>query len=574
MLHVLTDREWSRGRDMLSVATAALDGGATIIQLRDKTASTRVLIEEGLALRALTRERGALLIVNDRVDVALAVEADGVHVGQDDMPAALARRLLGPHRILGVSAATMEEAEVAVAGGADYLGVGPIFPTRGKADAGPATGVQLLTELARRYATPLVAIGGITAENAPAVVRAGAAGVAVITAVVNAEDITAASRQLRMAVESVPRFARPSINRGSTMTTPPSINRGSTLTKIAELGEFGLIARLTAGLPPSPDVIAGVGDDAAILDIGSNDVLVATCDVQVEDTHFRLRGITPHDIGRRALAVNLSDIAAMGARPRFALISLLVPPTLDVAVLDGIYAGLREEAARFDVALVGGNIARNAERLIIDITLLGTGTRNRLLRRNSAKPGDMVMVTGSLGSAAAGLLVLEDGQLAAKVAPENLVGVLAAQRTPTPRVAAGQWLAQHAVTTGIDVSDGLAADISHICEASRVGVQIEAESLPIQPETATVAALAGQDPQNLALFGGEDYELLFTVPTDRAHALARELFDATGVKATAIGTICMGSAITLFREGKPSPLPSTGWDHLRLSEKISSSEQT
>ena len=553
MLHVLTDREWSRGRDMLSVATAALDGGATIIQLRDKTASTRVLIEEGLALRALTRERGALLIVNDRVDVALAVEADGVHVGQDDMPAALARRLLGPHRILGVSAATMEEAEVAVAGGADYLGVGPIFPTRGKADAGPTTGVQLLTELARRYATPLVAIGGITAENAPAVVRAGAAGVAVITAVVNAEDITAASRQLRMAVESVPRFAR------------PSINRGSTLTKIAELGEFGLIARLTASLPPSPDVIAGVGDDAAILDIGSNDVLVATCDVQVEDTHFRLRGITPHDIGRRALAVNLSDIAAMGARPRFALISLLVPPTLDVAVLDGIYAGLREEAAQFDVALVGGNIARNAERLIIDITLLGTGTRNRLLRRNSAKPGDMVMVTGSLGSAAAGLLVLEDEQLAAKVAPENLVGVLAAQRTPTPRVAAGQWLAQHAVTTGIDVSDGLAADISHICEASGVGVQIEAASLPIQPETATVAALAGQDPQNLALFGGEDYELLFTVPTDRAHALARELFDATGVKATAIGTICMGSAITLFREGKPSPLPSTGWDHLRPS---------
>ena len=553
LLHVLTDREWSRGRDMLSVATAALDGGATIIQLRDKTASTRVLIEEGLALRALTRERGALLIVNDRVDVALAVEADGVHVGQDDMPAALARRLLGPHRILGVSAATMEEAEVAVAGGADYLGVGPVFPSRGKADAGPATGVQLLTELARRYATPLVAIGGITAENTPAVVRAGAAGVAVITAVVNAEDITAASRQLRMAVESVPRFAR------------PSINRGSTLTKIAELGEFGLIARLTAGLPPSPDVIAGVGDDAAILDIGSNDVLVATCDVQVEDTHFRLRGITPHDIGRRALAVNLSDIAAMGARPRFALISLLVPPTLDVAVLDGIYAGLREEAAQFDVALVGGNIARNAERLIIDITLLGTGTRNRLLRRNSAKPGDMVMVTGSLGSAAAGLLVLEDEQLAAKVAPENLVGVLAAQRTPAPRVAAGQWLAQHAVTTGIDVSDGLAADISHICEASGVGVQIEAESLPIQPETATVAALAGQDPQNLALFGGEDYELLFTVPTDRAHALARELFDATGVKATAIGTICMGSAITLFREGKPSPLPSTGWDHLRLS---------
>src|SRR5213080_1637361 len=182
-LHVLTAREWSRGRDMLTVAAAALDGGATVIQLRDKIASTRVLIEEGLALRALTRERGALLIVNDRLDVALAVEADGAHVGQEDMPVALARRLLGPERILGVSAATRQEAEEAVAGGADYLGVGPIYPSRGKADAGPATGVQLLTELAARYAIPLVAIGGISATNAPEVIRAGAVGVAVITAV-------------------------------------------------------------------------------------------------------------------------------------------------------------------------------------------------------------------------------------------------------------------------------------------------------------------------------------------------------------------------------------------------------
>lgn len=204
-LHVLTDREWSRGRDMLTVTTAALDGGATVIQLRDKFASTRLLIEEGLALRALTRERGALLIVNDRVDVALAVEADGAHVGQEDMPAGLARRLLGAKRILGVSASNIEEADEAVAGGADYLGVGPIFPSPGKADAGPPTGVHLLSELAERYTIPLVAIGGITAENAPEVVRAGAAGVAVITAVVYSEDITSASRQLRQAVErSVP----------------------------------------------------------------------------------------------------------------------------------------------------------------------------------------------------------------------------------------------------------------------------------------------------------------------------------------------------------------------------------
>jgi thiamine-monophosphate kinase len=129
------------------------------------------------------------------------------------------------------------------------------------------------------------------------------------------------------------------------------------VTTIAELGEFGLIDCLTAGLPRFPDVIAGVGDDAAILDIRIYDQLVATCDAQVEDTHFHLRSMPPYDIGRRALAVNLSDIAAMGANPRFALISVLVPPTLDVAIIDGIYRGLQDEATQFGVAIVGGNIA-------------------------------------------------------------------------------------------------------------------------------------------------------------------------------------------------------------------------
>ena len=135
------------------------------------------------------------------------------------------------------------------------------------------------------------------------------------------------------------------------------------MTTIAELGEFGLIARLTADLPQLAGVTTGVGDDAAVLDIGGDSVLVATCDAQVEDTHFRLRNTSPYDLGRRVLAVNLSDIAAMGANPRFALISLLLPPSLDVAILDGIYAGLRDEAAQFDTAIVGGNVARNAERL-------------------------------------------------------------------------------------------------------------------------------------------------------------------------------------------------------------------
>ena len=197
LLHILVDPEWSCGRDIITVARAAIDGGATIIQLRDKKASTRILVEQGLALRSLTCEHNVLFIVNDRVDVALAVDADGVHLGQDDdMPLQIARRLMGPERILGISAGNQKEAMAAVAADPDYLSVGPIFSTYAKPDAGAAIGTCLIAELVRRYSTPIIGIGEITAQNVGGFLQAGAIGAAVITTVVSADDIAAATRQL------------------------------------------------------------------------------------------------------------------------------------------------------------------------------------------------------------------------------------------------------------------------------------------------------------------------------------------------------------------------------------------
>lgn len=205
-LHVLTAREFSRGRDTLSVVQTALEGGATAIQLRDKTASTRQLVEEGLALRQLTRQYGALLMINDRLDVALAVDADGVHLGQDDdMPIQIARELLGPRRILGVSAGNVSEAEIAIAARADYISVGAIYATRAKADAGAPIGTPFLSELARQTAIPLLAIGGITAQNVAPIIQAGAVGVAVITAVVAADNVADATRELLRTIRAVKR---------------------------------------------------------------------------------------------------------------------------------------------------------------------------------------------------------------------------------------------------------------------------------------------------------------------------------------------------------------------------------
>jgi thiamine-phosphate pyrophosphorylase len=197
-LYVITDERVSRNRSHLEVAEAAIRGGADVIQLRDKTASSGALYRIAVALRKLTRDAKVPFIVNDRLDIALAADADGVHVGQDDLPAAVARRLLGPGKILGVSTETPEEALLAEKDGADYLGVGPVFEARGtKADAGAPKGPGMITPIRRCCPLPIVAIGGIKADNAGMVREAGADAAAVISAIVGADDIAEAARQMK-----------------------------------------------------------------------------------------------------------------------------------------------------------------------------------------------------------------------------------------------------------------------------------------------------------------------------------------------------------------------------------------
>ncbi len=198
-LYVITDERVGRGRSHLQIAEGAIRGGADAIQLRDKEASGGRLFGVALGLRRLTREAKIPFIVNDRLDVAMAVDADGVHVGQDDLPASVARRILGPGKILGVSAETVEEALAAQKDGADYLGVGPVFEARGtKADAGAPLGLELIARIRKWCSLPIVAIGGINVENARSVREAGADAVAVVSAIASADDIAQAAMLLKL----------------------------------------------------------------------------------------------------------------------------------------------------------------------------------------------------------------------------------------------------------------------------------------------------------------------------------------------------------------------------------------
>ena len=325
------------------------------------------------------------------------------------------------------------------------------------------------------------------------------------------------------------------------------------------LGEFALIERLRSIVPGAgAGVIVGIGDDTAVLTAGAP--VLATCDVQVEGVHFTRDVCTPADVGWRALAVNLSDIAAMGGVPRYALVSLLIPEALGSAALEDLYEGMAELARLHAVAVVGGNVSATPGPLAVDVTVLGEAERAVL--RRGAQPGNGVWITGETGKAAAGRFLLEHRNATAP-ARETLE---AAYRRPVPRVAAGRALGSLArsglVTAMIDTSDGTASDVLHLAEASRVGVRLTAAALPVPRGLPEAARAAGVPIDAWTLGGGEDYELLFTA-ADGFEARADEVAAAAGVGISRIGDVLPEDegrwVITAAGE---RPLRPAGWDHL------------
>lgn len=317
------------------------------------------------------------------------------------------------------------------------------------------------------------------------------------------------------------------------------------------MSEFSLIddiRRLTAHA--RGDVALGIGDDAAVLAVAPARQLVACTDTLVAGVHFPV-DTAPADLGWKSLAVNLSDLAAMGAEPAWALLALTLPAA-DAAFVAAFAAGFAELAGEYGVALVGGDTT--AGPLSVTLTALGTLPAGTALTRAGARAGDAVFVTGTLGDAAGALRP----QAATESSAAN-AALRARLHRPSPRVAAGQALrgVAHAC---IDVSDGLLADLGHVCAASGVGAELEADALPV---SAALRALFDADAcLELAAAGGDDYELCFTAPADREAELVAALADRGGV--TRIGRIVAGGGVRLLdSDGEPVPLARTGWEHFR-----------
>jgi len=327
---------------------------------------------------------------------------------------------------------------------------------------------------------------------------------------------------------------------------------------ISDFSERELIARIQARLPPAPGwLLVGIGDDAAVVEPERNRAEVLTVDALIEGVHFDRAFVPPDAIGHRALAVNLSDLAAMGAAPRLALLSLALPPALSIADFDALVAGLTALAERTRVHVVGGNLTRSTGPLMIDMSVTGTVKPRQVLERSGARPGDELYVSGTVGSAAAGLQLLRDD---ARLMTDDGRLVTAYLR-PEPRVRLGLMLARNrAASACMDLSDGLSDAVYQIAEASGVGARIDAGALPIEPCAREVLAARGADPVAEAITGGDDYELLVAVRPRTRGRLAAAIRHG-GVPLTRIGVCTEDGAIILCRDGTDTPLPNGGYRH-------------
>lgn len=359
----------------------------------------------------------------------------------------------------------------------------------------------------------------------------------------------------------------------------PGSNRSSAagLSWRSEFDLIHYIQRRAAALSSSEsssqhsDLITGIGDDAAVLKQLTGRETVVTTDLLVEGIDFRRETTQARLLGHKALAVSLSDIAAMGARPRWALLSLGIPQDVwDSDFVDEFYEGFFALADRYGVRLIGGDVSRTPEKIVIDSIVMGECTGGRSVLRSGAKPGDQLFVTGSLGGSAAGLRLSERGARFGKSDTQELehqdtrwiTHLLFRHLRPEPRVGWGLVLGQERLASAmIDISDGLSSDLHHLSSASGVGATIESARLPIDSQVTELCGRRALDPLILALHGGEDFELLFTVPGENLPRLPAKV---DGVSITRIGEITESSAgVRVAESTRVWNLMPGGWEHFK-----------
>jgi len=339
---------------------------------------------------------------------------------------------------------------------------------------------------------------------------------------------------------------------------------------LAQVGEFGLIDRIHGIIQNEgitlPKNILGIGDDCAAFRPRPGYEILVTCDCVVENRHYLPRFISPHDLGRRAMVLNISDVGAMGGRPRYALISLGLRSDTPLRDVLAMYRGFLAELNPFEAFIIGGNVTKSIDANFIDITLIGEVEAGKMVRRSTAKPGEVILVTGYPGQSAAGLEILLQTEPIRDWAENPLV---LAYQCPEPRAMEGHAVGQTGFASAmIDTSDGLLGDLGHICEESSVGAVLYEKELPISPALRQFAEKMGQNPLGYALKESDDYELIMTCHPEYVAGIRDTVSRLSHVPVTEIGIITAerGRIEIMGSDGTSRPAPVSGWDHFSKQE--------
>lgn len=336
------------------------------------------------------------------------------------------------------------------------------------------------------------------------------------------------------------------------------------MSTLTDIGEFGLIDLIKKKFTPyGSETVVGIDDDCAVVMGREGFYTLYTCDSQVEGSHFITELVPPYLLGQKVLTVNLSDIAAMGGTPRFALLSLVLRSDISIEWIDTLLEGFRYKANQYSVEIIGGNLAHTENELVFDVTLIGEVKKNRLLLRSQARVGDMILVTGSLGDSAAGLKILLGEQKMNRAREQYLLN---RYFLPEPRVEVGKILTESNDRIAlIDISDGFAQDLGHILKQSRVGAIIDLARIPLSKQLISWCSEQNYSPLDFASSGGEDYELIFTMAPQNVYKLRNKIQNEIGVPVTIVGEITTGNELIFQKNNINYKFHTSGWNHFSSS---------
>ncbi len=533
---ILTENYCLHNND-LDVLTQSLKAGVTLVQYRNKDLCDKDFFNKALSVLKICHEHKVPLIINDRVHIAQALNADGVHLGQNDLAPHQARGLIGPDKFLGLSVENMDQLKAAQSQDLDYLGLSPLFQTGTKKDILTCWQLDGLQSALKASTLPIIPIGGIELKNSKKILDLKPDGLAICSAICSAKNPYKESLAFKALLKN---------NQIQSKSKPRFKHQKMTEDKIIELFKKPL---------KFSKKLRGIGDDCAIVPFNQKNSYLFSTDSLVEDVHFKSSYASATDLGHKAFTVSLSDIAAMGGKPLYAFLALSIPSHYDSKWIHDFEKSAHEVLSKHKVHLLGGDTTRSPNRLYMNTSIIGVAEHSKIKTRDKAQIGDFICVTGELGNAHAGLEVLQQIEVNSSITDNfsyegPFKKLVTSHLRPKAKLEEAQWLANFPdVHAMMDLSDGLEVDLHKLTKASGCGAQIVTSTIPLSKQFKTCSSQYGFS-KHTAITGGEDYQLLLTINPEKFLNIEKQFYSKFKTKLTHIGHITQKSKIEFLNSHK------------------------